>query len=41
MQNVVGPTIVAMATKFGLGLEIKLPSGLFNLLLKALIEKIN
>jgi len=28
MQNVVGPTLVAMATKFGLGLEIQSPTGL-------------
>ena len=28
MQNVVGPTIVAMATKFGLGTEIQSPTGL-------------
>jgi len=25
MQNVVGPTLVAMASKFGLGTEIQLP----------------
>ena len=30
MQNVVGPTLVAMATKFGLGAEIQLPTGLYN-----------
>jgi len=30
MQNVVGPTVVAMATKFGLGVEIQSPTGLFN-----------
>jgi len=29
MQNVVGPTFVAMATKFGLGMEIQSPTGLF------------
>ena len=29
MQNVVGPTFVAMATKFGLGAEIQSPTGLF------------
>ena len=29
MQNVVGPTLVAMATKFGLGAEIQSPTGLF------------
>jgi len=29
MQNVVGPTLVAMATKFGLGAEIESPTGLF------------
>jgi len=29
MQNVVGPTFVAMATKFGLGAEIQTPTGLF------------
>ena len=28
MQNVVGPTLVAMATKFWLGAEIQSPSGL-------------
>ena len=28
MQNVVGPTLVAMATKFGLGTEIESPTGL-------------
>jgi len=28
MQNVVGPTLVAMATKFGLGAEIQSPTGL-------------
>jgi len=28
MQNVVGPTLVAMATKFGLGTEIQSPTGL-------------
>jgi len=30
MQNVVGPTVVAMATNFGLGAEIQSPTGLFN-----------
>jgi len=29
MQNVVGPTLVAMASKFGLGAEIQSPTGLF------------
>jgi len=29
MQNVVGPTLVAMGTKFGLGMEIQSPTGLF------------
>jgi len=29
MQNVVEPTLVAMATKFGLGAEIQLPTGLY------------
>jgi len=29
MQNVVGPTLVAMATKIGLGAEIQSPTGLF------------
>ena len=29
MQNVVGPTLVAMATKFGLGAEIQSPTGLY------------
>ena len=28
MLNVVGPTLVAMATKLGLGAEIKSPTGL-------------
>ena len=28
IQNVVGPTLVAMATKFGLGAEIQSPTGL-------------
>jgi len=28
VQNVVGPTLVAMATKFGLGVEIQSPTGL-------------
>jgi len=28
MQNVVGPTLVAMATKFGLGAEIQSPTSL-------------
>jgi len=28
MQNVVGPTLVAMATKFGLGAEMESPTGL-------------
>jgi len=28
MQNVVGPTLVAMATTFGLGAEIQSPTGL-------------
>ena len=28
MQNFVGPTLVAMATKFGLGADIQLPTGL-------------
>jgi len=28
MQNVVGPTLVAMATKFGLAAEIQSPTGL-------------
>ena len=32
MQNVVGPTLVAMATKFGLGAEIYSPTGLLLLL---------
>jgi len=30
MQNVVGPTLVAMATKFGLGTEIQLPACLYR-----------
>ena len=28
MENVVGPTLVAMAMKFGLGVEIQSPTGL-------------
>jgi len=28
MQNVVGPTLVVMAMKFGLGAEIQSPTGL-------------
>jgi len=28
VQNVVGPTLVAMATKYGLGAEIQSPTGL-------------
>jgi len=31
MQNVVRPTLVAMATKFGLGAEIHSPTGLYYL----------
>jgi len=30
MQNVVGPTIVAMAKKFWLGAEIQSPTGKYN-----------
>jgi len=30
MQNVVGPTLVAMATTFGLGAEMQSPTGLFS-----------
>jgi len=30
MQNVVGPTLVAIATNFGLGAEIQSPTGLFS-----------
>ena len=30
MQNVVGPTLVAMATNFGLGAEIQSPTGLLK-----------
>jgi len=30
MQNVVGPTLVAMATTFWLGAEIQSPTGLFQ-----------
>jgi len=30
MQNVVGPTVVAMATTFGLGAEIQSPTGLYE-----------
>ena len=29
MQNVVGPTLVVMATTFGLGVEIQSPTSLF------------
>ena len=29
MQNVVGPTLVAMAMKFALGAEIQSPTGLY------------
>jgi len=29
IQNVVGPTLVAMAMKFGLGVEIQSPTGSF------------
>jgi len=29
MQNVVGPTLVAITTKFGLGAEIQLPTALY------------
>jgi len=31
MQNVLGLTLVAMATKFGLGVEIQSPTGLLLL----------
>jgi len=31
MQNVVGLTLVAIGTKFGLGAEIQSPTGLFHL----------
>jgi len=31
MQNVVGPTLVAMATKFELGAEIQSPTGLSSI----------
>ena len=34
MQNVVGPTLVAMATTFGLGMEIESPTGLLSLSLR-------
>ena len=37
MQNVVGLTLVAMATKFGLGAEIQSPTGLCNYLLTYLL----
>jgi len=36
-QNVMGPTLVAMATKFGLGVEIQSPTGVFCLLLLGLM----
>jgi len=36
MQNVVGPTLVAMATKFGLGAEIQSPTGLCKVYLDCL-----
>jgi len=29
MPNVAGPTLVAMSTKFGLGMEIQSPTSLF------------
>jgi len=32
MKNVVGPTLVAMATKFGLGAEIQSHTGLYDCL---------
>jgi len=30
MQNVAGPSLVAMAMKFGLGVEIQSPTGLYQ-----------
>jgi len=30
MQNVAGPSLVAMATKFGLGAETQSPTGLYE-----------
>jgi len=39
MQNVVGPTLVAMATKFGLGAEIQSPTGLFVCLFVCLLVR--
>jgi len=36
-KNVVGPTLVAMATKFRLGAEIRTPTGLLLLLLLRLL----
>ena len=41
MQNVAGPTLVAMATKFGLGAEIQSPTGLLILLLFILLFALN
>jgi len=39
MQNVVGPTLVAMATKFGLGAKIQSPTGLsYQQLLRVIIS---
>jgi len=37
MQNVLGPNLVAMATKFGLGAEIQSPTGLYVFLLLLLL----
>jgi len=39
MQNVVGPTLVAMAMKFGLGAEIQSPTGLSAMPFHYLLEK--
>jgi len=38
MQNVVGPTLVAMATKFWLGAEIQSPTGLSNRLRATIVD---
>jgi len=38
MQNVVGLTLVAMATKFGLGAEIQPPTGFLLYLLAKVCE---
>jgi len=37
MQNVAGPTLVAMATTFGLGVEIQSPTGLSTFIITHII----